>query len=1100
MKLNILFDKISDLYQKYLNLDYKKRLLIIGGLALLLRLVFMQQLTMELDTYYYAKLAQDVKTGIVSGKIFSQPVTHENYYGIEYRTPLYAFLSGITAVVAGNVEVSLLIVSLIAGVLLVIPVFLMAKSLWGEYAGDIAALMICFSPPLIMHSTMGRTESLYVLMYALALYFTLLAYEKGKWQDYIVSGIFWGLAYQTRFESLTGILVTAFLFTFCIVRKKSKKAEMTKAFKGLAVFLATVFIVMLPYLLIVYSNTGKFSITSPSKTLLDLQESFWITSGMEGGYYSFNYYYGDPGENSWHRLKELIPEDAEASFEKNLGLILPAVIKAVPLNLWYLVSNFNLCLIVFLILPFILGWKIKDPRIAIIWMYFLTAIPIIFLSYWSPDPRYYAYLIPLVTILSMGTVYKLYNLEDMEFNIKDKAIRTLVLAVLFPASLYCSWYFLPGNTLIHTWFQIPLKTMVQPLHKSLVILLFIFAGTSLLALSCAFIWKRIPLALQVPVFCLGLCVIGAGFTEPKITLPARIFEFFSSGQFELIRSLVAWFFVVGIILEIFFQLIQRAILPERFRKQIMTVCVMIILVISLQNGVVINKARSAYRYLNYHEKAAEVVKQQKSGKVAVMSRHPHDAFEAGTLWQKIPPVYDINGFSALYGKNPPQYVIVDDQPLFEGNFMSVYPFFQIMKAKGELSLVDYYEKFDIRYSDRKIRIWIYKVNRTNVRQGQKEAAPYLTLPVSTHLLTCPAAMLRMPLAAIHIWQSFRNNSLNNGRSVYRGPVKNVKISWKYKAGHEIFSSPAITKEGTIIFGCDDSNLYALDKKGRQLWKFAADYYVSSSPSISDQGFIYFGSDDQHLYSLTNKGKLRWGFQTGYFISSGVKFTSSGDVVFGGEDKNLYCITQQGKLKWKFKTNGEITATPAVFKAETLPGKKMEIIIVPSHDGFVYAVTDKGKELWKYKAGSEILSSPAIDDKGNIYVCNRRGKVTSLTSSGKKKWMFSAGGEIASSPAINTDGSILFGCRDHNIYKISSGGKLIWKFEAGYDIESSPVVDAAGNIYFGSHDRCIYGINSKGKLLWKIETGGAVYSSPAIAADGTIYVGSMDKYMYAVNGK
>jgi outer membrane protein assembly factor BamB/4-amino-4-deoxy-L-arabinose transferase-like glycosyltransferase len=1104
MKLYELNEKIMSLYRKYIALDFKKRLLILAGLALFVRLLFVQQLTMELDTYFYAKQAQDIKTAIVTGTIFSNPVNHQSYYGIEYRSPLYTIISGFTAVVAGNVEASLIIVSLLAGILLLIPVFLMARSFWGDPAGDIAALFICFYPQLIMHSTMGRTESLYIMLYTFAVFFTIRTFENGRWQFYLYSGLFWGLAYQTRFESLAGILATVFLLAYTIFRKKKDM----KAAKGFLVFIVCLFLVILPYILLIYNTSGELSLTSPSKKSLDMSESLWITSGKEGSYYTFNYFYGDPGEYNRQKLKALIPQNPDVVFEKNLNLFIPAIIKAIPTNIWLLLSNFNLFLLLILILPVLMGWKMKDPGVAISWMYSLTAFPIILLSFWSPDPRYYAYLIPLAVVNGAGIIKQLGSIDGNDFSAYKDSLRTCMIYILIPASLFLSWYFSPGQTLIQTWLSISWKPFAVALHQSLVILLFLFGGLVIAAAAFSVIWKRIPYFLFIPAFGMGVLTIAAGFVEPRVIVPAQIEIFIQGAMFETVRSVIVWLFAVGIIYEIFIYMDKKIIMPDKFKSNLITASVIIMFVLNIQNMTAINTSRSSYRYFNYHERAVKAVKNIQKEKVSVMCRHPHDAFALGGKWIKTPPLYDFGSFTEAFNANKPQYIIVDDLPLFEGNFMSVYPFFQVLKAKGQLSLIDYYEKNDVRFYDKKIRVWVYKVQdvRTSGKNGNMEnigakSEMGCLSPALAGIYACPVPVLKFPLAALEIWQSFRNNSLNNGRTPFKGPGKNARIKWKYKAGHEIFSSPAIALNGVVVFGCDDSNLYAIKKNGKLLWKYAADYYVSASPSISRYGFIYFGCDDQRLYSLSPDGKLRWGFHTGYFISSGVKFMDKSCIVFGGEDKYVYCLSSEGQLKWKYKTNGEITATPAVFTPNIYStGVRVETVVIPSHDGFVYAISNKGNLIWKYKAGSEILSSPAIDDSGNIFICDKRGRLTALSSDGKKKWIFRAEGEIDSSPAVTSDGSIVFGCKDHHLYKISSGGKLLWKFKAGYDIESSPAVDSLGNIYFGSHDRNIYGINAKGKLLWKIETGGAVYSSPAISSDGTLYVGSMDKYLYAVTSR
>ncbi|MFW6286970.1 MAG: PQQ-binding-like beta-propeller repeat protein, partial [Candidatus Sumerlaeota bacterium] len=54
---------------------------------------------------------------------------------------------------------------------------------------------------------------------------------------------------------------------------------------------------------------------------------------------------------------------------------------------------------------------------------------------------------------------------------------------------------------------------------------------------------------------------------------------------------------------------------------------------------------------------------------------------------------------------------------------------------------------------------------------------------------------------------------------------------------------------TLYFGCDDGNVYALDRHtGKKRWNFKTDGPVASSPWI-DQGAVYVGSEDGFVYAL-----------------------------------------------------------------------------------------------------------------------------------------------------------------------------------------------------------------------------------------------------------
>jgi outer membrane protein assembly factor BamB len=78
------------------------------------------------------------------------------------------------------------------------------------------------------------------------------------------------------------------------------------------------------------------------------------------------------------------------------------------------------------------------------------------------------------------------------------------------------------------------------------------------------------------------------------------------------------------------------------------------------------------------------------------------------------------------------------------------------------------------------------------------------------------------------------------------------LRWKFAAGNPVFSSPAISADGTIHIGSsNDRHLYAINPNGSLKWKFTIGVILSidSSPAIGADGTIYFGSDDGNLYAV-----------------------------------------------------------------------------------------------------------------------------------------------------------------------------------------------------------------------------------------------------------
>jgi outer membrane protein assembly factor BamB len=109
--------------------------------------------------------------------------------------------------------------------------------------------------------------------------------------------------------------------------------------------------------------------------------------------------------------------------------------------------------------------------------------------------------------------------------------------------------------------------------------------------------------------------------------------------------------------------------------------------------------------------------------------------------------------------------------------------------------------------------------------------------------------------------------------------------WSFSLQNHMIQSPAIATDGTVYFGGDDSNLYALDPNGRVKWKFATAGAIKSTPALAKNGTVYLGGTDHNLYAIASDGKLKW------------KFTTAGQVFSPtiGDDGTIYFQNGEGKL-------------------------------------------------------------------------------------------------------------------------------------------------------------------------------------------------------------
>ncbi len=228
-----------------------------------------------------------------------------------------------------------------------------------------------------------------------------------------------------------------------------------------------------------------------------------------------------------------------------------------------------------------------------------------------------------------------------------------------------------------------------------------------------------------------------------------------------------------------------------------------------------------------------------------------------------------------------------------------------------------------------------------------------------------------------------------------------------------------------------------------LWQFETQGQILSSPSMSDNGALFFGCNDSSLYSITLYGELNWSYKTGAAVVSSPMIGEDGTIYVGSKDRYLYAILPNGTLQWSRKTGGEIVSSPALADNGT--------IYIGSRDGLLYAFSSQGDLLWSYSTGGQINSSPAVGVDGTLYFGSNDSSLYALNSDGSLKWRYETGGEVISSPAIDFEGTVCFGSGDRFFYALNPDGSLKWSYQAEQKIWACPVIDFDGRIIVGTNN-------------------------------------------------
>jgi outer membrane protein assembly factor BamB len=246
---------------------------------------------------------------------------------------------------------------------------------------------------------------------------------------------------------------------------------------------------------------------------------------------------------------------------------------------------------------------------------------------------------------------------------------------------------------------------------------------------------------------------------------------------------------------------------------------------------------------------------------------------------------------------------------------------------------------------------------------------------------------------------------------------------------EYGNSPAITEDGTIIFGWFDGNVYAV-KEGELVWEFPTEDRVVSSPSIAPDGTIYIGTDEGFMYAIKPNGVAAWSkpFATGGKIMARPAIDTEGNIYFGSFAGQFYALDSDKTPKWQFDTDQEIW-TSAVIRADGT-------VCFGADDGYFYALdTESGDVKWTYKIQDnfQMSASAALGLDGSIYFSLYNNTFYAINRIGEELWkvkLKGKGNDVAvatySSPTLLDDGKIYVGINDgdNGLINVIQGGSPI----------------------------------------------------------------------------
>lgn len=215
-------------------------------------------------------------------------------YSDVHHTPMYPLLSGLFYLLTRNLvigqakamELASDLCYVVFGILLVVPIYLLTKEMYGRRAASVSASLMAVYPAIstapLFWGTL--TEPPYYFFVYAGLFLVLLAmrrengasasFERGWWA-FLLGGMFFGMAYLTRPEAIAYVALGG--AAIALVRLFEKRLLKRTTWIGLIIYLIGFLLFFLPYVYYVHQETGSWMVSEKAGvtfvTCIGLSES-----------------------------------------------------------------------------------------------------------------------------------------------------------------------------------------------------------------------------------------------------------------------------------------------------------------------------------------------------------------------------------------------------------------------------------------------------------------------------------------------------------------------------------------------------------------------------------------------------------------------------------------------------------------------------------------------------------------------------------------------------------------------------------------------------------------------------------------------------------
>lgn len=269
-----------------------------------------------------------------------------------HYTPLFPLLAGAIYMLTGNPELASSFWFVLLGALLPLPIYFVARRMYGERIALLSAALVAVFPGLssaiLYWGTM--TEPLFMLLIYGALWAALVALDREVWWRFALVGLLLTLAYLTRPEGLIWLVAFGVLFVF--VWGIRRKLWRWRTMLYLAAYIMAYLVVSAPYRLYIHQHTGRWMATGKLAITYDIGQAVLegdaalydkVTASLDETTGEILWWSGERFERSMADVLLENPSDALQRIWRNVGRMEAAVFAETIFPL-------------FLLAPMLLGW------------------------------------------------------------------------------------------------------------------------------------------------------------------------------------------------------------------------------------------------------------------------------------------------------------------------------------------------------------------------------------------------------------------------------------------------------------------------------------------------------------------------------------------------------------------------------------------------------------------------------------------------------------------------------------------------------------------------------------------------------------------------